>query len=160
MESNLPGETSAWMGPLLDLRMGRGSSDPVVCWVLASYFFLSAAACPLYISSYSPSIPCREFSPYKQAAGNVNLAWHFPAHLLLFLPAPAVPRRYLLSSPVPPSPTLLFSSLPKAATSCSLPLSALVLFHLAGPISPDAFAAHLIVPCLAPTPAIFSLILG
>lgn len=71
MESNLPRETSAWMYPgTLGGQRQLLPSDVLGFGVLC---FLSPAACSLYV-------PCREFSPCKQAAGNVNLAWHFPAH--------------------------------------------------------------------------------
>lgn len=46
MESSLPVETSAWMGPLLTTRVGRGSSEPVMFWVLESYFFGSSCLPP------------------------------------------------------------------------------------------------------------------
>lgn len=122
MESSLPGETSAWMGPLLDLRVGRGSSEPVMFCILESYFFFVPAACPVHV-------PCREFSPCKQAVGNVNLAWHFPAHPpcpVCSCCAPGVCSPPLL----PPSPLCSSPPLPKAATSYSLPLLSLVLSYL------------------------------
>lgn len=119
MESSLPVETSAWMGPLLTIRVGRGSSEPVMFW---NPIFLVPAACPLQLL-------CREISPCKQAVGNVNLAWHFPAHPphpVCSCCAPGVCSAPLL----PPAPLCSSPHLPKAATNCSLPLLPLVLFYL------------------------------
>lgn len=76
--------------------------------------FLSPAACSLYV-------PCREFSPCKQAAGNVNLAWHFPAHPPHFCSALGDACSLLHCSLQPHSVVLLFQKLPQAALQPSHP---------------------------------------
>lgn len=119
--------------------MGRGNSHPVVCWVLASCGFCLQAACSLYV-------PCREFSPCKQAAGNVNLAWHFPAHPphpTHFCSALGDACSFLHCSLEPHSVCLLFQKLPQAALQPSHPW----YFSTCRSTSPDAFAAPLVVPC-------------
>lgn len=110
-----------------------------MCWVLASCGFCLQAACSLYVL-------CREFSPCKQAAGNVNLAWHFPAH-------PPHPTHFC--SALGDACSLLhFSLQPHSFISSSKSCHKLLFspltpgtFPPAGPTSPDAFAAPLVVPC-------------